>query len=362
MNELEALSLLTSIRHIGSIKVRLLINHFGSAVDAVNADASSLKDLPGFGSKFAMGWHEALDQTAWKENIRLAEMGGMAIIPYTSPDYPQRLLTIPDHPILLYVRGTLLKKDQRCIAVVGTRQCSIYGLEMAKKISQELAGAGFTVVSGLARGIDTSAHEGALLSGRTLAVIGSGLGNIYPRENISLGQRIAAQGSLMSEFPPMTPPDRQTFPQRNRIVSGMSMGTVLIEAPEKSGAMITMERAMAQGRPIFALPGRVDQSSFRGNHFLIKQQYATLIESGADVAAHFDSLLSSLPLVRPISEGPAVEEGEVELMRQLPQTEISIEEVAKLTGWPVAKVNVLLMSLVLKKYLKEYPGKIYRKL
>lgn len=361
MNELEALSLLTTIAHLGSIKIRLLINHFGSALEAVNADVQSIGELPGFGTKFTQTWNEARDQTAWKTNMRLAAEGGIDIIPYSSPHYPQRLLNIPDHPILLYVKGSLLKKDQHCLAVVGTRQCSIYGLEMAKKISQELADAGFTIVSGLARGIDTAAHEGALINGRTLAVIGSGLSNVYPRENIALGRQISERGALISEFSPLTPPDRQTFPQRNRIVSGMSMGTVLIEAPEKSGAMITMDRAMNQGRPIFALPGRVDQDSFRGNHFLIKRQYATLIENGADVASHFDSLFSTIPAARPVVAMPHLEEDEEKLMKLLPQTELSIEQIMQMTQLPISKVSVLLMSLVLKKCLKEYPGKIYRK-
>ena len=362
MNELEALLWLTSIPHLGSIKIRLLIHHYGSAVDALKATSSSLAELPGFGPKIQQAWEKGRQQDLWRHHLYLAEKQGVQIISYTSPHYPKRLLEIIDFPLVLYVKGSLLKEDHRCLAIVGTRQASIYGLEMAKKISRELAQAGFTIISGLARGIDAIAHEGALEGGRTIGVLGSGLAHLYPRENIFLAQEIVKQGALITEFPMDTPPDRQRFPQRNRLVSGMTMGTILIEAPKQSGAMITVRKALSQGRKVFALPGRADQESFQGNHDLIKIKQAELIENSQDILAHFDELFGPFSF-KPIKQAkPLLEQEEEDLLRQLPSEEILIEEIIIRTKLPVMKLNVLLMSLVLKKIIKEYPGKIYRKI
>lgn len=362
LTELEALVALTTIPLLGSIKIRLLLEHFGSATAALKASPETIAKLPDFGPKIIQGWLGWQQQQHWKQNIALAEKHGVEILPYTHAQYPKRLLEIPDYPVLLYVKGQLTEADQRCIAVVGTRRASIYGREMADRISQDLAAAGFAVVSGLARGIDACAHTGALRHGRTLAVIGSGLADIYPPENIPLSHAITNRGALISEFPMATPPDRQTFPQRNRIVSGMTLATILIEAPIKSGAMITVEKALAYRRKVFALPGRADCEDFRGNHLLIKNGQAQLIENARDVIAHFDDLLSL------INERPAISKScrplsseESAFLSQLPSQEVSLEEILRVTGLPIAKINVLLMGLVLKKEVKEFPGKIYKK-
>jgi len=359
--ELEALLFLSHLPHVGAMKMRLLIAHFGSAAAALQAKAEDLTLLPGFGPRILHTWAEKEKYSHWEQTLHLAQRLGIHIIPYTSSEYPKRLLEIVDHPLILYMKGTFLPRDQRCIAIVGTRQSSIYGKEMAERLGYELAQAGFTIVSGLARGIDTAAHEGACRSGRTFAVLGSGLGHIYPKENEKLAHEIQTKGALLSEFPISTPPDRQLFPQRNRIVSGMTLGTILVEAPAQSGAMITVERALSQGRKVFALPGRVDQENFQGNHRLIKFQQGQLIENSQDVIMHYDDLLAPLSF-RPIAHTkPALEPEEEELMRMLPQEELSIEDVAMKSRLPIAKVSVLLMSLVLKKCIKEYPGKIYKK-
>lgn len=362
MEELEALLILSSLPHVGSVKIRLLMQHYGSAVAALQAPLAELAHFPGFGPKILQAWKKGLEEADWKQNLLLAERLQTQLIPFTSPHYPRRLLEIVDYPLVLYVQGTLLKEDQRCLAVVGTRQASLYGQEMAKQLSRELAQAGFTVVSGLARGIDTAAHQGALEKGRTLAVLGSGLACLYPSENGNLARAIRQQGALMSEFAMAAPPDRHHFPQRNRIVSGMALGTILIEAPQKSGAMLTVEKALSQGRPVFALPGRVDQESFKGNHALIKGRKAELIESVEDILKNFSD--GSLPLIFKSTKPPSVplEKEEEELLRQMPIQEVSIEELVAHVPWPVAKLNGLLMSLVLKKMVKEYPGKIYKKI
>jgi DNA processing protein len=355
VEEIVALVKLTEIPLLGSIKIRLLLERFGSAVESLKADPQEVMELPGFTPKVMQGW-----ETGSPRTLELVERLNLEVVPFTSQKYPKRLLELPDHPIILYMKGELKNTDQNSLAVVGTRQATLYGKEMAEKISQELALAGITVVSGLARGIDTEAHKGALKSGRTIAVIGSGLANIYPQENSQLAEEIAANGVLISEFPPNTPPDRQNFPQRNRIVSGMTLGTVLIEAPVKSGAMLTMQRAKGQGRKLFALPGRVDGENFKGNHQLIKSGEAELIENASDILNSFNGLFSFKPH-SPTKVMPQLEQEEQQLISLLPSEELTIGEIIKLTNLPVTKLNILLMSLILKKVIREYPGKIYKR-
>lgn len=363
VSELEALVILTSLPHFGSVRVRQLVNQFGSAVEALEADPAALAKLRDFGPKVIQEWGSWKKDKSWKKNLELADRFEAEIIPYTSLKYPKRLLELPDYPILIYVQGELLPADNQSLAVVGTRQATIYGKEMAEKLSHDLAAAGFTIVSGLARGIDTAAHIGALKAGRTIAVIGSGLADIYPQENLELARAISKKGAVISEFPMATPPDRQNFPQRNRIVSTMTLGTVLIEAPMRSGAMITMDKALGLKRRLFALPGRADSETFRGNHQLIKQGRAQLIENASDIIAGFNDLFGThYKSSAPILTSPALMSNEEDLfLNKLPQQEISIDEMVQLTKLPVMKVNVMVTRLVLKKVLKEFPGKVYKK-
>lgn len=361
MKESEAFAILNAFPGLGAVKIRLLVERFGTAAAAINANAKDLDGLAGF-EKIALRWGQWDKFTAWKQDLSLAEAHGAAIIPYTDPLFPKHLLEIADHPVLLYIKGELKPQDQRSIAIVGTRQASIYGIEMAEAIGKELAAAGFTVISGLARGIDTAAHKGALQRGRTAAVIGSGLADIYPPENQSLANKIPDHGALISEFAMATPPDRHNFPQRNRIVSGLTLGTVLIEAPIKSGAMITMERAIQQKRKLFALPGRADAESFKGNHLLIKRGQAQLVENSGDILAHFEGLFPKVQKDLFDSQAFHLDAGEKALLDLMPSEEIGIDALALLTHLPVHQVLTTLMGLVLKRAVKEYPGKIYKKL
>ncbi|MBA3958102.1 MAG: DNA-protecting protein DprA [Parachlamydiaceae bacterium] len=361
LTELDALIILTTIPHLGSVRIRLLLQHYGSALNALQTDAASIAQLPDFGPKIAEGWLH-WKHSGWQDNLELAQKLRVDIVPFTSNVYPKALLELPDYPVVLYMKGTLKPRDQQSIAVIGTRQASIYGLEMAKKISSDLALSGFTVVSGLARGIDTAAHEGALVTGRTIAVIGSGLADIYPRENSRLAERVSENGVLISEFPMATPPDRQNFPQRNRIVAGMTRGTFLVEAPLKSGAMITVDRALTYKRKLFALPGRIDQGMFQGNHHVIKTRQGQLVENATDIVNSFDDLFSLVNTTK-TTQLPTFSLGkeEQEFMSVLPKNELSIDEIVQLTKLPVMRVNVLLMSLVLKKAMKEFPGRMYKR-
>lgn len=364
MNELEALTILIGTPHLGSIKVRLLLQQFGSALEAMRQGPENWEMLPGFGPKILAGWKMWYENSRWEQNLELAAKENVEIVPFTSPKYPKRLLEIRDFPLVLYVKGELRPSDQRSIAIIGTRAASIYGLEMAEKLTRELVQQGFTIVSGLARGIDTKAHITALEKGRTIAVIGSGLCNIYPKENESLARQIALKGAVISEYPMSTPPDRQHFPQRNRIVSGMSSGVLLIEAPRESGAMITMQRGLEQGRKLFAVPGRIDNPNFRGNHRLLKENIAQLVEHGSDIAVHYDSLFSApAGQEKGLKKAPiALEKEESDLLSSLPSEELSIDKMVEVSKLPIIKINILLMSLLLKGAIREYPGKIYKKL
>jgi DNA processing protein len=361
LNELEALVILAGTPHLGSVKIRLLMKHFGSALNALEAQINEIAILPGFGTKILQEWGTWKKDSSWEVNFEIAYKNQATIIPFYSDHYPKKLLELPDFPILLYVKGKILSIDQRSIAIVGTREASVYGREMADRFSQDLANYGFTVVSGLARGIDTAAHYGALRRGRTLAVIGSGLANIYPPENLDLAQVISTKGALISEFPMNTAPDRQNFPQRNRIVAGLTLGTLLIEAPVKSGAMITMDKALTYKKRLFAIPGRLDNENFSGNHVLIKNGQAQLVENAKDIMEQFDQLFGgNLPPVNSFKH-PILEKEEEVLLSLLPNEELNIDEIVQLTKYPVTKLNVLLMSLLLKKTIKLYPGKIYKK-
>ena len=344
------------------MKIRLLIRYFGSALESLNVSADILAELPGFGPKLVAAVSGWKNNNAWKQDLELAEKYGVKLIPYTSPHYPKRLLDIVDYPALLYVKGTLDKADGRSIAIVGTRHASIYGMEMAEKFAKDLAASQITVISGLARGIDTAAHQGALQAGRTLAVIGSGLACLYPQENNQLAEAIFTKGAVISEFPMATLPDRCNFPQRNRIVSGMAKGTLLIEAPLRSGAMITMSKALTQKRELFVLPGPIDNENFQGNHQLIKERKAQLVDHPKDIIGSFENLFCHREHSSLIHQDlETLEPEEKKFLSMLPREELVIDDIIKITKLPMMKINVLLMSLVLKQCVKEFPGKIYRK-
>ena len=362
MKNLEALAILNSVPYLGPVKIRHLLKLFGSPLDILKLESKIIEELPGYGSRVARYWNFWEKDLGWKKEFELAELHGIQILGINEPGYPKKLLDIPDAPIILYLKGDILPCDARALAIIGTRNATRYGHEMAETMAAELAFNGYTIVSGLARGIDTTAHRSALKHGRTIAVMGSGLLNLYPRENQELAHMISQKGVLMSEFPLNTPPDRQNFPRRNRIVSGLSMGTLLIEAPEESGAMLTMHNAVSQGRRLFAIPGRANENSFKGNHLLIKNGKAQLVEGAHEII----DALENLPNIfqKPPTHSQkfvSLEPEEQNLLAQIPPRDLSFEEIIGLTKLKATQLNVLLMSLVLKNVIKEYPGKIYKK-
>jgi DNA processing protein len=260
---------------IGPILTKRLIEAAGSVEAACEAPVSLLRSIEGIGTNKSRTIRESLVKSAddaAKEIGRAAGLGVSIICPDDSL-YPLLLRSIPDPPSVLYVKGTLEPRDLNAIAIVGSRRCSFYGREQAERFGALLAGAGMTVVSGGARGIDSAAHRGAMShpQGRTIAVLGCGIDNVYPPENKSLFEQITAFGAILSEYPIGTPPVAENFPRRNRIVSGMSRGVLVIEADERSGALITARQACDDhSRPVFALPGRVDNRMSIGPHKLIR--------------------------------------------------------------------------------------------
>ena len=285
MNAREALIHLNLIPGIGSGRMTRLLDAFESPEEVFTAADASLREILGRSATedliqriMAGPQRDLLEQ-----ELRLADQGKVQVMTVLDPDYPELLLSLPDPPPVLYVKGTLLEEDGAAVAMVGTRRATPYGLNAAKQLSQELARCGVTVVSGLAEGIDGAAHEGALSAGgRTIAVLGHGLTYLYPAMHRGLADRITAAGALVSEFPMRMSPLKENFPRRNRLIAGLSLGVVVVEAPVASGALITAREAMEQGREVFAVPGPISSEMSTGTHRLIKDG-AKLVEEVNDI-------------------------------------------------------------------------------
>jgi DNA processing protein len=273
---------------------------------------------------------------------------------------------IDDPPSVLFLRGEILPQDALAIAIVGTRHATKYGLDQAKRLAGSLARAGFTIVSGLARGIDAAAHRGALKAGgRTLAVLGSGVLNIYPPEHEQLAEEVAASGCVISESPPLFKPLSGSFPQRNRIISGLSLGTIIIEAPERSGALITARLAMEQNREVFALPGRVDSRASRGCHLLINDG-AKLVQTADDVIEELGPLGESIPrddvqTVRnpiEVSLNPEISLNEIEqkVLSAIDSEATPIDSVISRTGITAHQVLSTISVLEMRRLVRRLSG------
>lgn len=275
---------------------QLLLERFESAVEVFRAAPSELRDVKGVGPKLMNAIVRAVDEIDVESEIRRCDDHGVRILIETDDDYPRMLKEVCDPPGVLFVRGRLRETDALAVAIVGTRHPTAYGKQQAERLAGGLARAGLTVISGLARGVDGVAHRAAMAAGgRTIAVLGSGVMNIYPPEHKDLSDDIArSAGAVISENPPMTAPQGGMFPQRNRIISGMTLGTIVVEAAYRSGALITARHAMEQNREVFAVPGRVDCRMAGGCNRLIRDG-ATLIESVDDVLEQLG------PLVEPIA-------------------------------------------------------------
>ncbi len=366
MTSQEALVALNQIDHVGPVRLRQLMEHLGPDPSAIlRAGRDALLGVPGIGTETAEAiatWEQTVDLSA--ELRRIADSGVHILTPW-DPGYPPMLREIYDPPMVLYVKGSIQPADRNGVALVGSRLTTPYGQDVARKLAYQLAFTGVTVVSGGARGIDTAAHQGALSAkGRTIAVLGTGINRVFPPENAELYERIAAHGAVLTQFPFNRPADKQSFPIRNRIVAGMTQGTVVVEANLNSGALITANFATEYGRQVFAVPGRIDSPRSKGCHELIKQG-AKLCEGAEDILTEFEYLFP--PTNRPASPattgtlpGLTLSDPESRVMTALGEgTEHTTDDVIRATGLPASAASVALFSLELKKLVRQLPGKLY---
>jgi len=357
MTELECLIVLNMVSGLGPLRIRKLLEAFGSASAVLKASPSALEKTPLIGAGSA-GEISRWADLPYRRELALIEKLGLEVIPFSSDRYPSNLKEIYDPPPLLYVRGELCPSDRFALAVVGSRRASNYGLQAAFSLSRQMASRGFTVVSGMARGIDSQAHRGALSDqGRTIAVLGSGLGNIYPPENCDLALRIASSGALVSEFPVSTRPEKGNFPARNRVISGLALGVLVVEAGDRSGALITARQALDQGRLVMAVPGRIDSFSARGTNSLI-QEGAKMVRGPEDILEEFGYLF---PPPQQASPPPGLSAEEKILYSLLSEEEKGIEDLIGESGLPPGRVIAILLGLELRRLIKQLPGKYYIK-
>jgi len=357
---------LSSIPKVGSKKGRQLIEHFETPENLWHADEAEIRKLPGIGSEIS----SRLVDRELKKNADLImdsiNKSNIDIITIMDERYPEYLRNIYDPPMVLYVKGRVIP-DEMAIAIVGSRKASSYGLQMAESIAYELASRGICVISGMARGVDTYAHRGALRAkSRTIAVLGCGTDVVYPSENGELADNISKSGALVSEYIPGTPPLQQNFPARNRIISGISTGVVVVEANERSGSLITANFALEQGREVFAVPGNVNSTTSRGANRLIRE--------GAKIVTCLEDILEELRLAKAykginnvscenkkVKDVPEnLDENEKGIYCCLADGPMHIDIIAQKSGLGTAVVNSVLIIMELKGMIEQMPGKIFR--
>ncbi|MBN2291770.1 MAG: DNA-processing protein DprA [Pirellulales bacterium] len=376
---------LSLIPGVGPRTRQALLERFGTSGAVLSAAPSSLREVPGVGPKLVGKITSAEQEVDPHREIEICRENNIKILLHPGPNeydsadasdsdsrvasngYPRLLDRIDDPPSVLFLRGEILPRDGLAIAIVGTRHATRYGLAQAEQLAASLARAGFTIVSGLARGIDAAAHRGALAAGgRTLAVLGSGVMSIYPPEHKGLAEEVIAGGCVISESPPLFKPLSGSFPQRNRIISGLSLGTIIVEAPERSGALITARLAMEQNREVFAVPGRVDSRASRGCHKLIRDG-AKLVQTADDVIEELGPLGHSIPRD---TEGPSVRNpAELSLNPEIALNEIeqkvlasidtettAIDKVIAKTGLPAHRVLSTISVLEMRRLVKRISG------
>jgi DNA processing protein len=359
---------LRSIPGVGIVLGQRLLQRFGSPAAVFQASLQELVAVKGITPAMAQAIVGFRDWDKLEERLAQLTARGAEMVTRDDPRFPASLQQIPYPPLLLFIKGTLTPADNLAVAIVGTRGASYYGLKAGRRLAGALAARGVTVVSGLARGIDTAAHQGAMeMSGRTLAVLGCGLDVVYPPENLKLYQEIPEHGALISEFPLGTPPEAKNFPIRNRIISGLALGVMVIEAGIKSGTAITVRYALDQGREVFAVPGPIDSPTSAGPH--------RLIQEGAKLVQDVEDILHELPALRQASGprfAPATAPGRVSeargvirpaledpLLPLLGSEPVQLEELVQATRLPVQDVLSRLTLLELQGLVKELPGKCY---
>jgi DNA processing protein len=363
--QLTDLFLLLSIEGIGPGKIRNLLAKLRSTKNILTSDYQSLMNVDGISTNLAKRIRQAsreresIEKFTEKELKKLEKLGGK-LITIWDQEYPSILKKIYDPPILFYILGEFAESDQYSIAIVGTRQPTNYGKVQAERISMDLAKQGITIISGMARGIDSIAHNAAIKSGgRTIAVIGSGLDVIYPAENKKLFEKIAENGAIVSEFNLGTKPDAQNFPRRNRIISGLSLGVIVIETATSGGAMQTASFALDQNREVFALPGNVGVRQAEGTNLLIQKSEAELIISADDVINELELKLKPVLGKNIPKQQIDLSLFEEKLINVLKSEPLQIDRIASLANMTTSECLVNLLSLEFKGLIKQLPGKMF---
>ncbi|MDP1853472.1 MAG: DNA-processing protein DprA [Candidatus Omnitrophota bacterium] len=361
---------LSLIPEVGSRRGIKLLEKFKTPGAILKARLSEIREVENIGNEVAKKIVENRDKIDLDKQLKLIDKNKAEVIPLNSQNYPAQLKAIFDPPLVLFVKGKILPDDYFSIAIVGTRLASVYGRNISEKISAQLAERGLTVVSGGARGIDTSAHRAALRAlGRTIAVLGSGVDVNYPLENGKLFDEVSKNGAVISEFPMGTEPNRINFPMRNRIISGLSLGVVVIEAPIKSGALITVKHALEQGREIFSVPGEANKFNSQGTNQLIREG-AKLVENADDIIEELKDVIYGklkeknkekiqASEEKSILPGTGLDKEEEEVYGLVGRENTHIDEIAGRSGLNAAKVLGILTRLELKKLIRELPGKVF---
>lgn len=373
MTEREALIMLNLVTGMGSITAARIKKRLGSYAAAMDASESDLKSVQGIGFERAPKFYESFHSVQWEKEIAHAERLKVQLVTLVDPDYPQALKEIADPPLVLYIRGSVAAFQKPGIAMVGTRHATIYGRETARRFAYQLAGAGYSIISGLATGIDSEAHWGAVQSsGATIGVLGGALDCFFPKENEKLAREIVLKGgAVISEYPFGRMPDRQTFPMRNRIVSGLSKGVLVIESPLASGTMITVNQALEQNRTVMAVPGRIDSPASQGSNRLLRNG-ARLVTSADEVIEELQDLFCNqrelmrkrkeraeeTPAIKK-AEGrpkPALSDDERKLYALLTEEGDSVDALVRASGLPTGQASSILIGLQVKRLAKALPG------
>jgi DNA processing protein len=359
-DELADQLMLSMVSGVGPILRKALLEHFHTPTAVLNAAPSELRGVPGIGGKLSQTISRARNEINVAEEIELCRRNNVRLLAQGDDAYPRMLAEIHDPPGILYVQGSIEPQDALGIAIVGSRHATNYGLEQAERLAASLARAGFTIVSGLARGIDAAAHRGAInAGGRTLAVLGSGLLNLYPPEHKALAAEVIAKGALVSEASLRSQPISGSFPQRNRIISGLSLGVIVVEASTRSGALITARHAMEQGREVFAVPGRVDSRMSHGCHQLLRDG-ARLVETADDVLEELGPLVApSIKADGQIVHHPAellLNELEQKVLAAVGSSNMTIDQVITASQLSAPQVLSTLSVLEMRRLVRRSGG------
>ena len=349
---------LCSSPHVGPVTIRRLLRAFGSAEAVFRARPAELFGVDGVSEKRSEWIAGFSDWDALMKKIERVEADGARLVFHGDDEYPQALYELgQDAPIMLFVKGGIEPGDRFAVAIVGSRDCSEYGEAATARISARLAAAGITVVSGMARGIDTAGHRGAIKAGgRTMAVLGCGIDVAYPPENRGLMGKIAGSGAVISEFPPGTPPLRENFPRRNRLISGLSLGVMVVEAAPKSGSLITAKYALEQGKEVFAVPGSILSDTSAGTNDLIKQG-ARLVTGPDDVLEELAPVLKGFIKSSGVAPAPEMNDEEKGVCELLSGEPVHVDEIARRSGRQVSSILATLLGLELKGVVRQMEGK-----